>query len=429
MDKPIKKNIKGIDVYYIKSSKFKTITWSFVFTHPAGTEHINEYYFLSNILVDNMKRYPTFEKKYRYLSSLYGLDAFSNALTIGANIINQFVITYPNEKYIEGECSLSEKAFDFLMEVITNPKKRDGSLTRKVLKDSLDEAKQSFNIMKSIKDMYAYYQYSKIFYQDKPNLQYNFPENERLDEVTLESLNAAYQDLFQESGLSLFVTGDFDEKRFDRIIETQLSDRFIHHPVPLETKKYPYELETETKTVREFDDVKQARMYIGYLTNINYYDRLHPAMGILNDILGGFDQSKLFLDIRERSHLAYYVDSHYLTDENMLVIPIICDFDKEQLVIEKVQNALQEIIDGDFSDELLEQAKNNALHSLYTISDSQPIYLLQHIKTYQLYNTRYDLDKRMSQYRKINRQDIIEAAKSLKLDTIYVNTRGGETND
>ncbi|HOO43845.1 MAG TPA: hypothetical protein PKU69_02130, partial [Bacillota bacterium] len=135
MDRPIKKNIKGIDVYYIKSSKFKTITWSFVFTHEKGNRDINEYYFLSNILVDNMKKYPTFVKKYRYLSSLYGLDAFSSALVIGDHIINQFVVTYPNEKYIDTSENLSLNAFNFLNEVITNPKTRDGHLTRKVFKD------------------------------------------------------------------------------------------------------------------------------------------------------------------------------------------------------------------------------------------------------------------------------------------------------
>ncbi|OQX93783.1 MAG: hypothetical protein B6I17_00925 [Tenericutes bacterium 4572_104] len=122
MDRPIKKEINGIDVYYIKSTKFKTITWSFIFLHDEGTELINEYYFLSNILVDNMRKYPTFVKKYRYLFSLYGLDAFSSVTTIEKNIVNQFVITYPNEIYIDNEDSLSEKAFIFLNEIITNPK-------------------------------------------------------------------------------------------------------------------------------------------------------------------------------------------------------------------------------------------------------------------------------------------------------------------
>ncbi|HPJ24281.1 MAG TPA: insulinase family protein, partial [Bacillota bacterium] len=342
MDRPIKKNIKGIDVYYIKSSKFKTITWSFVFTHEKGNRDINEYYFLSNILVDNMKKYPTFVKKYRYLSSLYGLDAFSSALVIGDHIINQFVVTYPNEKYIDTSENLSLNAFNFLNEVITNPKTRDGHLTRKVFKDSLDEAKQSFNILKSIKDMYAYYRFSQIYYQDKPNLQYNFPDNDRLNETSLEKLNVIYRDMLVHSDVSLFVTGDFDDDLFDDIIEKNLSDQIKTRPILHSVKDFPYDKNKEVKQVTEYADVSQARVFIGFQTDIQHFSSLHPALGVFNDIFGGFDQSKLFMDIRERSHLAYYVDSHYLSEENLVVIPIVCDFNQVTTVIEKVKKALQE---------------------------------------------------------------------------------------
>ncbi len=425
MDQPIKKNIHGIDVYYIKSTKFKTITWSFVFTHSAGTERINERYFLSNILVDNMKKYPTFVKKYRYLSSLYGLDAYSNVMTIGANVINQFVVTYPNEIYIGNGSDLSEKAFEFLNEVIVNPKMREGKLTRKVWKDQMDEAKQSFRIMKSIKDMYAFYRFSQVYYEDKPGLQYNFPDNDRLNEVTLETLTDSYERLLTESMVSLYVTGNFDEAMMDKIIENNFSQKIGNNKLQTSFRAYPYTPEKEPKTVKEYGDVSQARIFIGFQTDIGYFSDMHPAMSVFNNIFGGFDQSKLFMDIREKSHLAYYVDSNYLPEENMIVVPIICDFGKEDIVIEKVKIALSEIIAGDFSDTLFRQAKTDALNSINSINDSQSIYLLQHIKSFQLFNEKYDLEARIKKYENITREDIIQAAKSLVLDTVYINTKGG----
>lgn len=426
MDKPIKKNINGIDVYYIKSSKFKTITWSFVFTHPSGTRRINEYYFLSNILVDNMKKYPTFVKKYRYLASLYGLDAFSSCTTIGSNIVNQFVVTYPNEIYIEGEQELSVKAFEFLMEVIQNPKLREGKFPKKVVKDQFDEAKQSFKILKADKDMYAYYRFSKIYYQDKPDLLYNFPENERLDEVSLDSLMETYDDLFSRDKLSLYVTGNIDIDKFDQIIQNNLPKRFQSIPHLTTNKAFPYQKDYQAKVVREFDDVKQARIFIGFNTDVQYYSELHPALGVMNDIFGGFDQSKLFLDIREKHRLAYFVNSFYQPDEQMLVVMIISDFIDENILIAKVKQALQEVIDGDFSDELLKQAKTNAIHSVSSIIDSQPIYLMQHIKSFHLFDRKYNLEERIKAYKRITREDIIKAAKTLVLDTVYVSTKAGD---
>ncbi len=427
MDRPIKKEINGIDVYYIKSTKFKTITWSFIFLHDEGTELINEYYFLSNILVDNMRKYPTFVKKYRYLFSLYGLDAFSSVTTIEKNIVNQFVITYPNEIYINNEDSLSEKAFIFLNEIITNPKLRQGKLTKKVLKDSLDEAKQSFKILKSDKDMYSYYRFSKVFYQDKLDLQFNFPENERLDEVTQDTLTSTYFDLLDKNRVSLFVTGNFDTEYMDKIIKKHLSNKIVSQDIKIKKREFYYEKGHSSKIVRETDKfVRQARIYLGFGTNIKYMSKKHAALGVFNDIFGGFDQSKLFMDIREKSKLAYYVYSQYLPEEQLIVVPVITDFQNEKKVIDKVKQALKEIQSGNFSDALFSQAKRNAETSLYSIYDSQPVYLMQHIKAYLSKNEKYDLKKRIEEYRNITREDIIEVSKSLVLDTVYTLSKGDD---
>ncbi len=427
MDSPIKKRINGIDVYYIKSTKFKTITWSFVFLHEAGSKLINEYYFLSNILVDNMKKYPTFVKKYRYLFSLYGLDAFSSVTTIEKNILNQFVVTYPNEIYIDNENSLSEKAFLFLNEIITNPKMRLGKLTKKVLKDSLDEAKQSFKILKSDKDMYSYYKFLKVFYQDKIDLQFNFPENERLNDVTIDTLTNTYSNLLNKNKVSLFITGNFDERYMDEIIKKHLSNKIVSQRVKIEKREFVYKNNHKVKNVREkTKNVKQARIYLGYGTNIKYMSKMHSALGVFNDIFGGFDQSKLFMDIRENSKLAYYVYSQYLPEEQLVIVPVITDFLHEEKVIEKIKLALKEIQLGNFSDALFEQAKRNAETSLYSIYDSQPVYLMQHIKTYLSKNKKYDLKKRIEEYKNITREDIQEVAKTLILDTVYIMTKGDD---
>ena len=426
MERPIKKSINGIDVYYIKSDKFKTITWSMVFTHEKGNESINEYYFLSNILVDNMKKYPSNVLKYRYQSSLYGLDAFGSAGAIGNNIVNHFVITYPNEQYIPDEPNLSEKAFIFLNEMICNPSLRLGKFTKKSFEENMDEAKELYDLMKSLKDMYSYYRFSKVFYQDKEELQFNFPENDTLNQITIDSLTEKYRDLFLKDKVSLFVTGDFDESYFDQIIEQNLNPMIVNHEVLTSKRVFPYDQAYKPKIIKEFDEVSQSRIYIGYLTDIEYFSKEHPALAVMNNIFGGFDQSKLFMEIRENSHLAYYVDSNYIADENMVSVSVSTSFDSEDKVLNQVQAILDEIKNGDFSDELFEQAKQNCILSLETINDSQIRYLLQHIKSYHLYNQRYDLENRIKCYQDVTKEDVIKAAKSLVLDTIYIYTKAGE---
>ena len=430
MENLIKKKINDIDVYYIKSDKFKTITWTMVFTHEPGNNLINEYYFLTNALDDNMKKYPSNVKKYRYQSSLYGLDAYSSITAIGNNIVNTFVITYPNESYIENCDKLSKKAFVFLNELITNPILRKGRFTKKVLNNNIEEANELHQLLKSIKDMYAYYLFSKKLYIDYPDLQFNFPEHDKLISVNLDSLTKAYNNLFDEANIAIFVTGNFNDNEFDKIIKNNLSNKIVNHSVSKEKRIFSYNKDLLPKYIRYKDkSVKQARIFLGYNTDIEYLSDKHPIMSVLDNILGGFDQSKLFMQIREERNLAYYVDSSYIPDENLLIVSVSTSFENQNLVIEMIKNVVNEMKEGNISDELFNRAKSNCIHSLKTIVDSQFSYLMQHIKSLHLNNEKYDLKKRLSQYNSVTKQDVIEACNSLILNTIFVYSKEGDTDE
>jgi len=51
---------------------------------------------------------------------------------------------------------------------------------------------------------------------------------------------------------------------------------------------------------------------------------------------------------------------------------------------------------------------------------------MQHIKTYLSKNKKYDLKKRIEEYKNITREDIQEVAKTLILDTVYIMTKGDD---
>ncbi len=424
MELPIKKTINGIDIYYIQSDKYKTVTWSLLFLHDDQKKYINEYYFLSNILVDDMKKYPTNEKKYRYLSSLYGLEAFASAKNVGNHIASQFVVTYPNEVYIDGEEDLSENAFKFLIEMVTNPKLRLGNFTKKALKNNIDEANQLFKLLKSVKDMYAYYNYSNEFYSDKQHLQFDFPMIETINDVTLESLFEAYKNILTKSKIQIFVTGNIDESKFDDIIIKNLPDVFVSNDLMITSKSFPYDKNYQPKIKTEVAHVSQARVFIGFLTDVLFFTDEHSAVSVFNDIFGGFDQSLLFTKIREEDNLVYYIDSNYAPEEHMITVGLSCEIGKEHEVIEKVKSILEDIKQGQFTDELFTQAKDACVNAIYSINDSQTTYLLQQIKTYQLFNRHYDVLQRVNSYKTVTKEMVKKVANTLVLDTIYINTLG-----
>ncbi|OQX93782.1 MAG: hypothetical protein B6I17_00920, partial [Tenericutes bacterium 4572_104] len=122
--------------------------------------------------------------------------------------------------------------------------------------------------------MYSYYRFSKVFYQDKLDLQFNFPENERLDEVTQDTLTSTYFDLLDKNRVSLFVTGNFDTEYMDKIIKKHLSNKIVSQDIKIKKREFYYEKGHSSKIVRETDKfVRQARIYLGFGTNIKYMSK------------------------------------------------------------------------------------------------------------------------------------------------------------
>ncbi len=421
---PIKKIINNIEIYYIPTKKFKTISCSFVFSNEFEREDFNERHILSDLLVDNMKKYPSSEERNKYLNSLYGLEAFGICTEIGDAIVNHFVVSYPNEKFLPDEKNLSEKAFNFLNEIVTNPKMNKGFLTAKSVKEKVDEAKQMYFSLRQQKPLYAQYQFLTEYYKNNPDRFRIFPDFNKLQNIDKYSVTKVYKKMLMEDNLKIFVIGDFDHDKMDSIIQNNLQ---VKRPEIIERPlKYNIELfdiKEVNKTV-EYGDVTQSRIFLGYQVKVDYFSRLHPAMTVFETIFGGFDQARLFQTIREKMHLSYYVQTAYYAEEQILMVALGTNMQDQELAIAKVLEIQKDLQEGNIPDDLFELAKEYCLNTLKRRNDSQTSLLIQHIKSFLRFNKPYDYEMRLKKYEEVNKEEVLEAAKSIELNTIYSYTSG-----
>src|SRR5690606_30139068 len=112
-----------------------------------------------------------------------------------------------------------------------------------------------------------------------------------------------YRSLLKEDQIDIYILGDLDKAYMEELVgesfqRDQISQRTESKDEQLNKKKEPQE-------VIEKQNVQQAKLHIGYRTNITYKDDNYPALQVFNGILGGFPSSKLFINVREKNSLAY----------------------------------------------------------------------------------------------------------------------------
>ena len=123
---------------------------------------------------------------------------------------------------------------------------------------------------------------------------------------------------YQPSNIIIAVAGKFDQAQLEREIEalwSKLPGKAVGRIRPANDRQAAPILAVQNK------QTEQAHMMVGF-KGLDYDDKRNPELQILSAVLGGGMSSRLFIQIRERRGLAYYVGSsmnNYLDTGNFYV--------------------------------------------------------------------------------------------------------------
>src|SRR5699024_5813859 len=131
---------------------------------------------------------------------------------------------------------------------------------------------------------------------------------EDLHSIDSENLANYYIDIIQKDNLDMYILGDFNVSDMkEQVISLFKRDTVTEDSVKQEENVHIQSV--EPKKIVETDTIHQAKLHIGYRTNILYKDDEYSALQVFNGLFGAFPNSKLFLNVREKHSLAYYIAS------------------------------------------------------------------------------------------------------------------------
>ncbi len=404
--------MNGFTLYHIPSDKFKVFTIGAFFYFPFTTEGLAERSLLSSYLTKCNNNFQSKKDFSGYLTDIYGMTNYATFGKTGLSHCMNFIVRSINDKYLkDANINLFKEAVKVLNDTINNPYFNEDYFKQE--KHLLLE--DTYSLMDN-KFQYATKQFLDIMYKDEKCKYPSYGSIEQIENMTFDSFKVVYNNLFNSKKV-FFVIGDISKE--DVIKEFEIFD---YEPVTIDELNF---LDTETKLIEQVEekieekDHNQSIIIMGYRSEIRVKDEQYRGMFLFSLMMGGFFHSSLFQEIREKRSLSYSVNSDYNSKKGTFAIYAGLSANKIDEFKEVVTNIIEDYQNGNIDDEVFELTKKAIIANHYKLADrsSDGISLVVN-DVMGIANST--IEERNEKINNITKEDVMNAAKCLKLDTIYI---------
>ena len=407
----------GVEGLFIENQRFNTTSISFNFYLPLNKENVAENALLPFILTSSGKDYPSFSALNFKLNKLYGARLDASTEKYGDCQLLRMTVSVIDDRFTFDSDSLVKQASELLMGLIFNPNVQDGEFFENDVKREKRKAIEHIKGEIAEKRIYAKNRLISEMYKDSP---YGLPKCgtvEMVEKITGKSLYAAWENMLSSAFLRVHVVGaalpnrffeDIAEK-FEAVTRVNITNCKLCEPTKALDKP---------NTVFEKMDVKQGKLVMGFSCEMYGDDDLSLPLMVMCDIFGGGPYSRLFSNVREKMSLCYYCSASSVRYKGILTVDSGVEMANAEKAQKEILNQLEIIKNGEFSDFEFQSSIKSICDSLSTYYDSQnslDLWYALKINNQNLYSPEDIAEK----IKKITREDVIYAAKGVKLHTIY----------
>ena len=418
----IKYKIKdGINLYHIRSSKFKTITASVNIHRPLLKSEASLNALLTDVMHRGNKLYPDMIAISKHLQDLYGAGFYTTIKRKGEDQIISFSVSCVNDKYVDEDCT--KKAISFMYDVLLNPLKEDGGFKKDYVEQEKVNLKNDILALINDKRSYASWRILELMCKDDNYGVHELGTIEDVDKITNVSLFEHYERILKESPIDIFITGDIDIKNVVTLTEeafSSITPLKFEYPVCSQYKK-----SEELSDVTEKFDVTQGKLCLGFATNILPKDEDYTALMVYNGILGGGPHSKLFNNVREKLSLAYYVSSRLERYKGLMTISSGIEIENKNAALSEIYAQMDAIKNGDISDYEFDSTIKSITNSLKSFGDDvgySADYYLGQLVTGKIVT----IDELIKNIEAITKEDVLQVAKKIEPQMVYFLTTESE---
>ncbi len=408
----------------LMSDNFKTSGFIIRFIVPLTEERAAAFGVLPFILEDTCRRLPTITEFSRYQGMLYGASVRGGISRYCDSAAVSFSASCIDDRYALNGEKITYETLRLLLDCITDPvteetvwgtvfPQKQFELKRQELIDLIDA---DINDKRS----YAIKQAAQTVYKGEGAGISVKGERAAAAALTNREAYSAYKDMLRSARVEItFVGSSLTDECIGLINERfqALERENIFLP---EIKPSP--LKEKTEEVTESMSVAQCKTVMGFKFSYGsgkISDPHYRAVAALFDtVFGGSPFSMLFKNVREKLSLCYYCSASQ--NINKKTVFVDSGVEEENIVPakEEILRQLEAVKRGEFTDEILAQSKLYVIGSTKGVNENPSSvsewYFMQFLDEKPM--TPEDFAKSIEE---VTREDIMEFAKSMALDTVY----------
>lgn len=407
----------GVDGLFISNDRFNTTRISFNFYLPLEKDTVANNSLLPFVLTTCSDKYPDFSKLNYKLNKLYGAKLESSCEKTGDLQLLRIAISVINDNFaLDGE-KLVEEACEMLLNLVFNPKVNDNSFAEEDVNREKRKAIEHIRSELNEKRIYAKNRMLEEMYKGE---KYAIPKcgtESDVNAITGQSLYSAWENLIKSAYIrvqvvsSVMPNGLFDKikDRFSQVERSNITE--CDDVSPTKEAKEP-------NVVTETMSVSQGKLVMGFSSKLYGDSNKVLPLTVMTDIFGGGPYSRLFTNVREKMSLCYYCSASSVRSKGLVIVDSgveAVNFLKAQ---EEILNQLEIVKQDKFSDFEFESSIKSITDSLKGYNDSQNAidtwYALRVLDKECL--SPEQMAEKLSI---IKRSDVVEAAKGVKLHTVY----------
>ena len=406
---------KNITLTLIHQDKFKSNLVSLYIQRILDRDEVTKNALLPDMIISGCEKYQSTREISKIKDDLYGASVFGDASKRGERQVISFKIISTNERYLDEK--IFNKVIEFFNEIINHPLIIDGGFKKEYLDIQKRNLKDRIQGIINDKSTYALERAFEEMCKDEKFSISEYGYEEDLEHITAENLYQHYKEILRTSPIDIVVEGDFNEDEVVKIITEKFNfDRESIIEIPRE------EFEKEVKEVKIIEDkmdITQGKLVMGYRTNIDFKDtQKYYSLIVGSNILGGGPHSKMFINIREKESLCYYIYSSVEKYKGIMFVSSGIECQNYDRTVQLVKEQIVSIKNKEITQEEIQSSKKALINSIKSVSDSiggmSDFYFAQGLS-----DSNMTLEEMMQYIENVTIDSISEAFENVELDTVY----------
>lgn len=405
----------GVYFSSITDKRYKKNLISVAFSTQLSEDTATENVIVPVLLTKCNSKLPTYKAFNNKMSRLY-------ASGIGGTAGRQYdlqTISF-DAYYLDDIYALSGEKMtgimtDILIDCLTSPVTENGVFSEKFVefekKTVIDNIETAINDKRS----YAIERAMKTICKGEPASVCSYGTVEKAKLITPDSAYKAYRRMLETMPCEIICTGCSD---FEGVAEKFAAafEKVGRHDIENTTIALS-PVKTQTEEVTERLTVNQSKLVLGFKSHSDD----DAALVLLQKIFGGTTSSKLFRNVREKMSLCYYCSAARNDLKGIMLVNSGVENENIEKTKEAVIDQLEEIKNGNFTNEDINFAEMAIKNDFKSVADSAGNVSNWYFDCIRK-NDIVTPEEKLGRYLGVSKERIIAAAKSMVLDSVYVLT-------